>query len=265
MNRLEAKTAELVKSRKKALVFFVMGGYPDISATKTIIKTLASSGADIIEVGVPFSDPIADGPTIQLSSDKALKNGADLSKILRMVSELRKERIDIPIVLMSYLNPLAAPGLKPTLARCRAAGVDGFIVPDSIPEGTGEFRKICAENGLSLIRLVSPNTPEKRLKLIDSLSSAFVYVVSLTGVTGKRRQFGPATIKFLLKVRANIRKPKFLGFGISGPEQVLSVKKYVDGVIVGSALIDIISAAKNRNAMLEKISSFSKQLRKALD
>jgi tryptophan synthase alpha chain len=265
MNLLQERLRQLRQQGKKGLAVFITAGYPSLAATKEIVPVLAESGADIIELGVPFSDPIADGPVIQHSSEIAVRNHVSLGKVLSLAGELKK-KVRVPLVLMSYLNPLQNGGVEKNVRRAGENGVDGFIVPDVIPEEAGEVRAACARNGLDLILMAAPNTPPERMACIDRESTAFVYVVSIAGVTGQRKTFSGNIVPYLKKTRLHIKgHPRFMGFGISGPEQVRLYRDYVDGVIVGSAIIEIIRAggsAAQRNA---RLSSFIRSLRRALD
>ncbi|MCX5782524.1 MAG: tryptophan synthase subunit alpha [Elusimicrobia bacterium] len=265
MNRLEKKIRDLKKQKRKALITFITAGFPDFKTTETLIKVLESNGADIVELGVPFSDPIADGPTIQFASEHGVKKGVSLLRIFDFVKRLRK-KTDIPILLMSYSNPIFHLGNTQSAKRANNAGVDGFIVPDLIPEESKELSLACRKNNLSLVFLAAPNTPDKRLKSIDNQSRGFVYIVSLTGVTGSRKELPQSAKEFLKKTNKYItRNSRFIGFGISSAKQVLNIKNYADGVIVGSALIEIIRKNKNMNKRNKIIASFIKSLRKALD
>lgn len=264
MNRLTSTLSKLKENKKKALVAFITAGFPDIDTTRETIKILSNNGADIIEIGVPFSDPIADGPTIQASSDFALKGGVNLNIIFDMIKDVRKET-EAPILLMSYSNPLLRQGFNNTARKAHLNGADGFIIPDVIPEESREIKSICAHNELSLIFLAAPNSTDERLRFIDSESEAFVYVVSLTGVTGKRASLPGQSIEFLRRAGSIITHPRFLGFGISNAEQVRRLKPYTDGIIVGSAFIEILRDNKDKKTRENKIAAFTRSLRESLD
>jgi tryptophan synthase alpha chain len=211
-----------------------------------------------------FSDPIADGPTIQHSSDVALKNGMSFEKVLALVRDIRRTS-DIPILLMGYLNPFFRRGIKNAVTAARRSGVDGFIIPDVIPEVADEIRLSVRDAGLSLVFLAAPNTPPDRLRKIDALSDSFVYFVSVAGVTGGRKKLPEKIEKLLYNTRKYITlHPRLMGFGISGPLQVRRVRRYVDGVIVGSALIDIIRENPGKNIRDRKIASFITSMKDAL-
>jgi tryptophan synthase alpha chain len=202
---------------------------------------------------------------VQASSQAALDKGVSLKKIFGYVSKIRKNS-DIPVILMSYLNPIYHLGIKKAAVLAKKSGVDGFIIPDIIPEEAVDINKVLKQNDLKLIFLAAPNTVSKRLRYIDKKSSPFVYMVSVTGVTGGRKHLSPQVATYLKTSRNNIkRNPRFLGFGISSSQQVKYLKKYADGFIVGSALIDLISKYKNRGARNKQIADFARSLRKALD
>ncbi len=243
---------------------FITAGFPDLKTNEALIKTFEENGVDIIELGVPFSDPIADGPTIQYSSQYALDRGTTLEKILGLVKRI-KNKTGIPILLMSYLNPIYKIGLKDAAKKFSDSGVDGVIIPDLIPEESGEISKAFKKHKIAEVFLAAPNTPSERIKFIDSKSRGFLYVVSLTGVTGKRSALPANTKDFLSNLKENAKRNlKFLGFGISSPEQARELKKYVDGIIVGSAIIELIRKFKG-SERIQKIANFIKKLREALD
>ena len=265
MNRLNKKIRELKRNKRKALVAFVTAAYPDLRTTAELVETFEKNGVDIVEIGVPFSDPIADGPVIQYSSEQALKKGITLGKILSFVKKLRR-KAQIPILLMSYLNPIYKMGLKAAAKRAADAGVDGFIIPDIIPEESAEERKIFKKMGLPLVYFAAPNTPVERMKHIDEKSRGFVYVLSLTGVTGKRKGLAPHLKEFLDTTKRYIRRNlRFVGFGISSTEQVSELKDHADGVIVGSAIIELIRKNNNPSSRKKKIALFISSLRNVLD
>lgn len=258
MNRIEEKFKELKKDKKKALIVFLTCGYPNLKTTEKLVYYLEKWGVDIVELGVPFSDPIADGPTIQYSSLFSLNQGTNLKKIFQLVARIRKKS-NLPLVLMSYYNPIYQ--YKNFFRIAKKNGLDGIIIPDLLPE---EGRKLQAKNptsgrinskqraGLDLIYLLAPTSNEERIKMITQQSQGFVYVVSLTGVTGVRNRLPAGLKSFLKKVRSFTNKPLALGFGISEAKQVEEVKSLVDGIIVGSAIIEIIRKYKNPLLELKK-------------
>ncbi|MFA5859451.1 MAG: tryptophan synthase subunit alpha [Elusimicrobiota bacterium] len=261
-NRLENKFKALRKSGRKALVIYVTVGNPGVSATERIVKTLSSSGADIIELGMPFSDPIADGPVIQASSFKALEHGVDYAKFLALVKRLRRQ-IDTPLVVMTYYNVLFHRG-KELFHELSSAGVDGLIVPDLPLEENRGFSVQAARCGLAFIQMVTPTTPEKRAKDICRKSRGFVYVVTLTGVTGAKNGLPAELLGNLQKLRKCTDKPLCIGFGISKPEHVLSVKKYIDGVIIGSAVIKIINKYGDTRKLYPALSRYINKMKAVL-
>lgn len=265
MNKLNSKIQQLKEEGRKALVAFITVGYPDLKATPHLVKLLEENGVDIVELGVPFSDPVADGPTIQFSSEEALKHNVSLTDVLAAVRTIRKTS-GIPLLLMGYMNPFNRPGLQKAVKSIAAAGVDGLIIPDLIPEEAREMHGYCAKEQVSLVHLVAPTTPDSRMKFIDARADGFVYVVSLTGVTGGRKAL-PADVRgFLERTEKNIvSHSRFVGFGISTAEHVHRIAPYADGVIVGSAIIDIIRTSSSSAECNRRLAAFIRTLRRALD
>jgi tryptophan synthase alpha chain len=234
-------------------------GYPSIETTLKIVPLFASSGCDIIELGIPFSDPLADGTTIQQASYHALKQGVTPKVCFEVAQELRHQ-VEIPLVFMSYYNPILKFGLEQFCSKCVSVGIDGVIVPDLPPEEGKELEKSTKRHGLDLIYLLSPASTEERIKLVTSRSSGFIYLVSLTGVTGVRDRLPDELESFVANVRKRTEKPLCVGFGVSTPEQARRVAKVCDGVIVGSRIIELVDKDKS----LESACSFIKSLREAL-
>ena len=262
MNRIR-KTFEALKvSGGKALVPYITPEYPFKGMTTQLLQTLEKAGADLIEVGIPFSDPLADGETIQHSSEIAIRNGATIGTILKSVSEFRRTS-QLPIVLMGYINPIFHLRYDNFLAACKAAGVDGVIVPDLPPEESSDFVRASETYGISNIFLIAPTSDEARIREIDELSTDFSYCVSLTGVTGSRSQLGKSgdLDTFLVRVRENTTKSFVVGFGISCPEHVQLVWKYADGAVVGSSLINAMSKSGSQDDALNAASIFFRSLR----
>lgn len=230
---------------KKAFVAFLTGGDPDIETTETLIPVMEAAGADIIEIGIPFSDPIAEGPVIQVASARALAAGCTVDRLFDMVARLRKT-VTIPLLFMTYANPIFAYGTQRFMERCRACGVDGIIVPDVPFEERGEFRDACQSYGITQIHLVAP-TSEARAAEIAQASEGFLYCVSSLGVTGVRAELHDDIAKIIRIARGVTNTPCAIGFGISTPEQAAHMAKYADGVIIGSAIVRII-AAHGRNS-----------------
>ena len=248
-----AEVFDAGRRQGRPLVFpFVTAGYPELESTVPVALALAESGADVLEIGIPFSDPLADGPTIQRSSERALRNGMSVARVLEQVEELRaRGGLRIPIVLMGYCNPLYALGMERFAAAAAAAGVDGMIVPDLPPEEAAEYRSACDEAGLAAIFLVAPNAPDDRVRIVDEASSVFSYCVSVTGVTGARGSVEDRTVEFLARVRRIASKPFVVGFGIKTPEQVRRLGPLADGVVVGSALLDALRESPGPAAAAE--------------
>lgn len=224
------------QNRAAFLPYFPVG-YPTYADSLDAITAMAEAGVDGFEIGVPFSDPLADGPTIQAATQIALENGITLRKCLDAVRELRARGVEQPMLLMSYLNPLLAYGLDEFVVDAKAAGATGMIIPDLPPEEAALFSDTCSREGLAMVFFLAPTSDERRIALVNQAATGFIYVVSLTGVTGARLEL-PADLKtFIDRVRAHSDKPLVLGFGISTPEQARSMNDLVDGFIVGSALV----------------------------
>jgi tryptophan synthase alpha chain len=255
MNRIERKFRELNTKGRKALITFITVGDPDLDMTFELVLEMERKGADVVELGVPFSDPLADGTTIQRASQRALDNKVTLKDILKLVHKLRR-KTDIPIVLMSYLNPVYKYGLEEFARMCRKTGVDGVIVPDLVPEEGEEWLKAARSDRLSTIFLAAPTSSLERIKKIASKTTGFLYYVSLTGVTGARDKLNSNVIDALKAIKRITDKPVACGFGISNPQQARKVSRYSDGVIVGSAIIDLIERSATRRAILKNVGNF---------
>lgn len=262
MNLLEQKILQLRKQNKKVLSAFVTYGFPDVETTEQIVRCLVNFGVDIVELGFPFTDPIADGVTIQYSSQQALKHDISMELLFDTVKRIKKD-ITIPVVLMSYLNPIYQYGFEECFSRCQEKGIDGIIIPDMIPEEGKEYEKVAKKYNLATIYLLAPTSTRKRRKLIYTHSKGFVYVVSVTGITGARKHFPTDLCTFLETVRQETTKPLMLGFGISSPKQITPIRKYIDGIIIGSAIINMIREYKQQN-MIRKIMHFIKQFKTIL-
>jgi len=236
MGRIADRFAALRERGSKALVTFVTAGDPDLATTAEVVLELERAGADLIELGVPFSDPMADGPTIQLSSDRALAAGTTLPAILEMVRGVRT-RTRVPIVLMGYFNPIFIYGAERFAADAAAAGVDGLLVVDLPPEEAPELKDATDRHGLDLIFLLTPTSDSSRVEVVSRLGSGFIYYVSVTGVTGARSTVADSLADRVSEVKSRLSLPLVVGFGISSPEQAGQVAKSADGVVVGSALV----------------------------
>ncbi|MBI1976004.1 MAG: tryptophan synthase subunit alpha [Candidatus Omnitrophica bacterium] len=248
------------KEKRTALVPFITAGDPSLSTTEALTLTLARSGADMVELGVPFSDPLADGPIIQGASERSLRKGTTLEKILLCVKKIRR-RSDIPVVLMSYYNPIFKMGLDSFSKRCGQAGVDGVIIPDLPPEEAGNWIGTARRAGLATIFLVAPTSTEERIKKIARLSRGFVYYVSLTGVTGVRKDLQQDVRQKLNLIRRLAKLPICVGFGVSKPEHVRQLAKWAGGVIVGSALVNLIERSHPGN-LHKNVRRFIQSLKK---
>jgi len=248
------------KPGRKALIAYVTIGYPSIEATLDIVPVLAESGCDIIELGIPFSDPLADGTTIQKASHYALQNGVTPKICLEVASQLSR-MVDIPLVFMGYFNPVLWYGAELFCRDCADAGVDGLIIPDLPPEEGSELETITKRQGLDLIYLLAPTSTQERIGLVAERSRGFIYIVSVTGVTGARKSLPADLEAFIARVKALAAQPLCVGFGISTPEQVWQVARLADGVIVGSRIIQLIE----NNKSTEAIASFVEGLRHAID
>ena len=262
MNRIDAFFEKNRPTKCKALIAYLTVGYPTTDATLEIAQALVAGGCDMIELGIPFSDPLADGATIQRASQHALESGITPSKCLDVATELRKH-VDIPLLFMGYYNPMLHYGLDRFCAASRKAGIDGFIVPDLPPDEGSEAEAIMKKHGLDLVYLVAPtSSSEKRLKFIAGKAQGFIYVVSLKGVTGARTAISNDLDAFISRVRKVTSKPLCVGFGISTPEQAQRVARLADGVIIGSRILDIIEKSKRPAA---DVKAFIAEVRSAID
>lgn len=224
------------KGRAALMPYFTIG-YPDYQTSLDVIEACVAAGADLMELGMPFSDPLADGPTIQHSTQVALENGITVARCLEAVAELRSREVAIPLILMGYINPILSYGLGKFVADAAQAGASGFIIPDLPPEEAGEMQSHCRQQGLDLVFLLSPNSSDERVRFVTGQSSGFVYLVSVLGITGERASLPTELAQFVKRVRAQTDKPLAVGFGISTPDQAAAVGQVADGVIVGSALV----------------------------
>ena len=234
--------------RKPALVAYVTCGDPDLATTREILLAAIEAGADVIELGVPFSDPVADGPVIQRASERALKHGTSLAQVLTLAAEIRVQAQSTGLIVFSYLNPILRMGLEKFCKVARAAGVDGALVTDLPVEEAGEYLQAMRDYDLSPIFLAAPTSPDERLRRIGAASRGFVYAVSRTGVTGQRQQLAEDAQKLVKRLRRVTRLPIALGFGISSPEQVSEVGEFADAVVVGSAIVETIEKNRGREA-----------------
>jgi len=245
----------------KALIAYVTVGYPSLEATLEVVPLLASRGCDIVELGIPFSDPLADGATIQKASFYALKNGVTPQLCLEVAKQL-SQMIEIPLVFMTYFNPVFSYGLKEFCGACTRSGINGLIIPDLPPEEGSELEAVTQRQDLDLIYLLSPTSTEERIKLVAERSRGFIYLVSVTGVTGARERLATNLEVFVARVRKVATQPLCVGFGISTPEQAGQVARMADGVIVGSRIIQLMETEDN---FISPVGNLIKGLRRALD
>ena len=262
MSRLTARFSTLKTQRSKALVTFITAGDPDLPTTEEMIYLLEEAGADVIELGVPFSDPMADGPTIQLSSERALSSGTTLHGILGVVKRVRS-RSGIPIIFMGYLNPLHAYGYDTFCRDAVEAGVDGVLVVDMPPEESHELTVPARHYGLDVIFLLTPTSDAARISAVDRLGSGFVYYVTVTGVTGARTSVSGTLAQELSRVKEVITLPVMAGFGISTPEQAAAVGSLADGVVVGSAIVKLFERYRGEELKLQ-LRRYVSELKSAL-
>ncbi|MBI3353488.1 MAG: tryptophan synthase subunit alpha [Nitrospirae bacterium] len=260
MSRIEKVFKKLKDNNQKALIPFITAGDPDLDKTGELVMAMEKAGADIIELGVPFSDPIADGPIIQRASYRALKGGVSLRKILGLVKDLRRET-SVPIVLMTYYNPVFKYGLSEFVKDAVGEGVDGIIVPDLPPE---EGRGIIEEGmkaGLDTIFLIAPTSTRERIKMISALSRGFIYYVSLTGVTGARESLPTEVEESVKRIKKAADKPIAVGFGISTAEQAKRISSFADGVIIGSAIVGLIERNTGNPDLVRIVSEFVREVK----
>lgn len=264
MGRIEATFTDLRHQGRKALIPFITAGDPDLAATETLIHTLVEAGADLIELGFPFSDPMADGPTIQAASERALAAGATLPGILELVLRVRRHT-NVPIVLMGYYNPVLHYGPERFARDAAAAGVDGLLLVDLPPEEAGEIHGFLRNADIRLITLVAPTTPPERMARLAGEGEGYLYYVSMTGVTGAR-QVDPAAIEEAVAgLRGVSPVPVAVGFGISAPADAAAVGRFADAVVVGSALVKIIAAYGSSPELSGRVREFVQALREGLD
>lgn len=253
MNRIKNTLAQ----DKKLLSIYFTAGYPEPEDTVSIIKDLEKNGIDFIEIGLPFSDPLADGPTIQESSGVALKNGMTTRKLFQQLEGIR-EKVEIPLIIMGYFNPILQFGVEEFCERCAEVGVDGLIIPDlPVEEYNEKYRKIFEKYGLSNIFLITPQTSEERIRFIDSVSEGFIYMVSTASVTGSTKGFTQETRDYFRRISAmNLKNPQIIGFGISDEETYRQATEFAKGAIIGSAFIKHLNSSGKQD-----IAGFVKRIR----
>ena len=260
MSRIEKRLVSL--NGNKALVAFYTAGDPDLSASKDIFAVIEKNGADIIEIGVPFSDPLADGPTIQASSHRSLQKGTTLKKIIQLVADIRKTS-ELPIILMTSFNPVFVYGKKEFVADAVKAGVDGMIIPDLPPEEAEEFLGIA--EGLDLVFLLAPTSTPDRIQQVGKVSKGFIYYISLTGTTGTKEALSAGLKKKVNEIKKSVSLPVLVGFGVSGPEQAKQAAEASDGVIIGSAIVKLIAEHSDPAERDRKLADFLASIKKAIN
>jgi len=258
-NRINQTFAVLQKKKKKAFIAFLTAGYPDLATTVKLVPALEEAGADLVELGIPFSDPIADGPTIQFSSACALEQHLTLTKIFTAVREIR-QRTSIPLIFMTYYNPVFHYGLERFLQQARKAGIDGMIVPDLPVEEAGDYIVATQQHQIATNFFCSPTTSVTRAKDISAVTTGFIYYISLAGVTGVRAQLPAGIVADVKALKNLVQKPVCVGFGISQPSQVQALSRVADGVIVGSAIIKEIQKAKSSKQIIRQVSGLVRRL-----
>jgi len=264
LSKVDEKFCELKKNKKLALMPFIMAGDPNIEITSEILLKLQENGADLIELGIPYSDPLADGPVIQLAASRALKSGTNLRKVIKLLESL-KGKLNIPIILFSYLNPLLCFGFEKFCEMASNAGVSGVIVPDLPLEEAYKFSEIVSTHSMDLILLVAPTTPFERMKQISNHTKGFTYLVSVTGVTGERSKMENRVENLISKLKDVNSNPIAVGFGISTSEHVNKVREWgADGVIIGSAFVKRISSSSEKD-VVDHVGEFCKEMRLAAD
>jgi tryptophan synthase alpha chain len=252
--RIDNRFADLKRQGRAALVTFLTAGDPDTKTSLAILKALPDAGADVIEIGMPFTDPMADGPAIQASSQRALKAGQDMNKTLAMIRSFRAADDATPIVLMGYYNPIYIYGVEKFLADAKAAGIDGLIVVDLPPEEDDELCLPALKAGLNFIRLATPTTDDKRLPAVLANTSGFVYYVSITGITGMAAPDTGAVTSAVGRIKRHTKLPVAVGFGVKTADQARAIAQAADGVVVGSALIDALKATLDGNGKAQETS-----------
>ena len=264
LSKIDEKFYELKNNKKIALMPFIMAGDPNIEITSEILLKLQENGADLIELGIPYSDPLADGPIIQLSASRALKSGTTPKKVIRLLESL-KGKLNIPIILFTYLNPLLCFGFDQFCELASNAGVSGLIIPDLPLEEAYKFSKIVSNHSMDLVLLVAPTTPFERMKKISNHTKGFTYLVSVTGVTGERNKMESRVENLIAKLKGINNNPIAVGFGISTPEHVNKVSEWgADGVIIGSAFVKRISSSSEED-VVNNVGKFCNDMRLAAE
>jgi len=262
--RIEKVLRSLREEKKKSLIIYITAGDPDLKITEELVYSIAEAGADVVELGIPFSDPLADGPTIQQASQRSLNGKVTIPKILSTIEKIRKKS-SVPIALMTYYNPIFYYGLDRFVTNSKAVGVDGLIVPDLPLEESKELRDSTERFGIELISFITPTSTPERIDAITKVARGFIYCVSVTGVTGIRENLSLDVVEMIRKIRPYTDIPLAIGFGISNVKQAKEMIKYTDAIIVGSAVVKIIENHQNDlSVLLGQVRSFVKSLKEAI-
>jgi tryptophan synthase alpha chain len=264
MNRIDRAFTRLKKEKRKALVVYLTAGDPSLATTEALIPELERAGVDILEIGVPFSDPTADGPIIQAASHRSLQNGVTLEAVLQMIASVRRQ-CEIPIVLFGYYNPVYRFGCEAFAATASAAGVDGVLLVDLPPEESAELRRHTDRAGIDFISLIAPTTDDARIGRIVSRAKGFLYYITITGVTGTSRPDARSVDADVKRIKSLTNLPVVAGFGISTPEQAAEIAPLADGIVIGSALVRMVADNAGRNELPALVASYIGQIRKAID
>jgi tryptophan synthase alpha chain len=263
VDRIAAAFSACFARREPALVTYVMAGDPDVATSTAMALACVEGGADLVELGIPFSDPIADGPTIQKAAERSLASGTKLADVLAVARAVRAKS-QVPIALMGYLNPVHNRGLDRFVDDCVRAGVDALIIPDLLPEEAGELLALATPRGLKLVFLVAPTSGPDRLEAAAKAATGFLYFVSVTGVTGARKALPKEIGAQVALARAASKVPVVIGFGVSGPDQAKALGKLADGVVVGSAIVNRIAEGGSRSARAARVKRFVASLKRAM-
>lgn len=262
MNRIDLKFKELKGKNEKAMISFITAGDPNFEVTEKLVYSMEEAGADIVELGIPYSDPIADGPTIQKSSARSLKNGTTIAKIMDSVENIRL-KTEIPLVYLVYYNSVFKYGIEKFISQCSKVGIDGIIIPDLPIEERADILKIAGKYDVSLIPLIAP-TSKERIKKIVTNASGFIYCVSTNGVTGTRNKINTNIKEYMDIVSRYTDIPKAIGFGISNAEMAKEMKPYCDGVIIGSAIVKKVDETENEEEIIKNVKAFIKDVKAVL-
>ncbi len=262
MSRIAKRFEELQSAGEKALVCFLTAGDPDYETSKSVILTTAQSGADIIEIGMPFSDPLADGPSIQSASQRAIQAGMTPMRTFELAKSVR-EQTEVPLVLMTYFNPVQKIGLEKFANEAATSGIDGVIMTDLPPEEAADWVEAAQSAGLDRVFLLAPTSTDERIERVAQIGSGFIYCVSRTGVTGVQGEVPAEVGGIVERIRKTTKKPVAVGFGISGPEHVRKICRIADGAVVGSALVNRIAANTNRATLQGEVREFVSSLKEA--